>query len=141
MLEKLLASLRTMRRRGIILTILGAVLAAVSYCSRGLEPIEFPMELFSLIGVTFFLYGLIVAVHNTNSLAPMFFSFRYTKNLLFSKKDLDEEDETVPRGNKFRYKYYSDYLADRKKWSGMSASFFLAAVYILLSMAMLPLIL
>lgn len=139
MLEKLLNSLRSMRKRGIFLTILGAVLAVVSYRSRGLEPVEFPMELFSLIGVTFFLYALVIAVHNTNSLGPMFFSFRYTKNLLFPRKDLDEEDETLPRGSKFHYERYSDYLADRRKWSGMSASFVLAAVYFLLSLVMLPL--
>lgn len=141
MLEKLLESLRSMRKRGIILTVLGVILALISYRSRGLEPIELPMELFTLIGVTFFLYGLIIAVHNTNALGPMFFSFRYTKNLLFPRKELDEEDETLPRGSKFRYKYYSDYLADRRKWSGMGASFVLAAVYFLLSLATLPLIL
>lgn len=141
MFEKLLDSLRTMRKRGVILTLLGVVLTAVSSFGRDLDVKELPMELFFVIGFVFLLYGLIVAVHNTNSLAPMFFSFRYTKNLLFPQKELEEEDETLPRGSKFRYKYYSDYLADRRKWSGMGASFLLAAVYFLLSLATLPLVL
>lgn len=139
MLEKLLDSLRVMRKRGVFLTIVGVVLAVVSYRSRGLEPIELPTELCSMIAATFFLYGLIIAVHNTNSLAPMVFSFRYTKNLLFPHKVLEEEDETLPRGSKFRYQYYSDYLADRRKWSGMAGSFCLAAVYFLLALATMPL--
>lgn len=141
MLERLLDSLRKMRKRGIFLTALGGVLAVISYTSRGLEPKEFPMELFGIIGATFFIYGLIVAVHNNNSLAPAIFSFRYTGNLLFSKKHLEEEDETVPRGGKFHYKQYSDYLADRRKWSGMAGSFLLAALYLLLSLASFPLML
>lgn len=139
MLEKLLDSLRAMRKRGIFLTILGAALAVVSYHTRGMELNELPMELFSMIAFVFFLYALVIAVHNNNSLAPMIFSFRYTKNALFSKKQLEEEDETLPRGSKFRYKYYSDYLADRRKWSGMAGSFILAAVYLLLAVATLPL--
>lgn len=148
MLEKLLDSLRTMRKRGIFLTILGAVMAVISYRARGLEPLEFPMELFSMIAVAFFLYALIIAVHNTNAIAPMFFSFRYTKAKFFSRKkmqmgtmiDPDDEDHVSVDDGGFHYELYSDYLRDRRKWTGMAASFFLATVYCLLSAAMLVLI-
>ena len=137
MLENLFNSLRTMRKRGVILTVVGAALSVVSYYSRGLELIEFPMELFSMIAIVFFIYGLFIAVHNTNAIAPAIFSFRYTKNKLFPKKDREDE-YGAPMG--FHYELYSDYLADRRKWKGMGAAFFLAAVYFLLSIAMFPLV-
>ncbi len=147
MLEKVLNSLRTMRKRGIFLTALGAALAVLSYRNRGMDPAEFPIELFSMIAAVFFLYGLILCVHNTNSLAPMFFSFRYTKAKLFSRKKLnmgtmvdpDDEDHVSVDDGGFHYELYSDYLKDRRKWSGMAGSFFLAAVYLLLAVAMMPL--
>ncbi len=149
MLEKLLDSLRAMRKRGIFLTIFGAALAVVSYRARGLEPVEFPMELFSMVAATFFLYGLIVAVHNTNSLAPMFFSFRYTKAKLFGRTKMKPETLMDPNADDyvsvddggFHYELYSDYLRDRRKWSGMAGSFFLALIYALLATATVPLIL
>ena len=142
MFEKLIDSLRTMRKRGIFLTALGAALAVFSYFSRDLELKALPMEIFSMIAASFLIYALILAVHNTNSLAPMFFSFRYTKAKFFTRKKphpgvLDPEDDdyvSVDDGG-FHYELYSDYLRDRRKWSGMAASFFLAGVYFLLSMA------
>ena len=147
MFEKLIDSLRTMRKRGIFLTVLGAALAVFSYSTRGLDPIEFPTELFSMIAAVFFLYALIIAVHNTNAIAPMFFSFRYTKAKLFSRKKLnmgtmvdpDDEDHVSVDDGGFHYELYSDYLRDRRKWSGMAASFFLAGAYLLLAAATMPL--
>ncbi len=149
MFEKLIDSLRTMRKRGIFLTVLGAALAVFSYITRELEPLEFPMELFSVIAMVFFLYALIIAVHNTNSLAPMFFSFRYTKAKLFNRRkmdpvtrmDPDADDYVSVDDGGFHYELYSDYLRDRRKWSGMAGSFFLAGVYLLLAMAAMLLIL
>ena len=149
MIENLLYSLRTMRKRGIFLTVLGTVLAVVSYLSRDMELRGLPMELFSMISACFFLYGLIIAVHNTNALAPMFFSFRYTKAKFFTRKkmdpvtrmDPDADDYVSVDDGGFHYELYSDYLRDRRKWSGMAASFFLAGVYFLLTMAVTPLIL
>lgn len=148
MIENLLYSLRTMRKRGIFLTALGTVLAVVSYLSRDMELRGLPMELFSMISACFFLYGLIIAVHNTNALAPMFFSFRYTKAKFFTRKkaqtgymEPDDDDYVSVDDGGFHYELYSDYLRDRRKWSGMAASFFLAGVYFLLTMAVTPLIL
>ena len=148
MFGKLIDSLRTMRKRGIFLTVLGAVMAVFSYKGSKLDPIEFPMELFSMISVAFFLYALIIAVHNTNALAPMFFSFRYTKAKFFSRKktqvgnmEPDDDDYVPVDDGGFHYELYSDYLRDRRKWSGMAASFFLAGVYFLLAMAAMLLIL
>ena len=143
MFEKLIDSLRTMRKRGIFLTALGAALAVFSYFGRDLELKALPMELFSMIAASFLIYALILAVHNTNSLAPMFFSFRYTKAKFFTRKKLnmgtmvdpDDEDYVSVDDGGFHYELYSDYLRDRRKWSGMAASFFLAGVYFLLSMA------
>ncbi len=149
MFEKLIDSLRTMRKRGIFLTVLGAALAVFSYITRKLTPAEFPTELFSMIAAVFFLYALVIAVHNTNAIAPMIFSFRYTKAKLFSQKkmrmgtmvDPDDEDYVSVDDGGFHYELYSDYLRDRRKWSGMAASFFLAGVHLLLAMAALLLIL
>ena len=148
MFGKLIDSLRTMRKRGIFLTVLGAVMAVFSYKGSKLDPIEFPMELFSMISVAFFLYALIIAVHNTNALAPMFFSFRYTKAKFFSRKktqvgnmEPDDDDYVPVDDGGVHYDLYSDYLRDRRKWSGMAASFFLAGTYFLLAMAAMLLIL
>ena len=141
MFENLIEALRTMRKRGIFLTILGAALSMVSFYNHGLELIELPTEMFGMIAVVFFLFGLIIAVHNTNSLAPMIFSFRYTKAKLFSRKKLnmgtmvdpDDEDHVSIDDGGFHYELYSDYLRDRTKWSGMSGSFLLAAMYTVLA--------
>ena len=148
MFENLIESLRTMRKRGIFLTILGAALSMVSFYNHGLELRELPTELFGMIAIVFFIFGLIIAVHNTNALAPMFFSFRYTKAKFFSRKKMqvgnmepDDDDYVSVDDGGFHYELYSDYLRDRRKWSGMAASFFLAGVYFLLAMAAMLLIL
>lgn len=146
MFGKLIDSLRTMRKRGIFLTALGVVLTGFSYISRKLDPNEIPLELFSMIALSFFLYGMIIAVHNTNAIAPMFFSFRYTKAKLFSRRkstpdvlaDADDESYVPVDEGGFHYELYSDYLRDRRKWSGMAASFALAAIYFLIALAFLP---
>ena len=78
----------------------------------------------------------------------MFFSFRYTKAKFFSRKktqvgnmEPDDDDYVPVDDGGFHYELYSDYLRDRRKWSGMAASFFLAGAYFLLAMAAMLLIL
>lgn len=147
MLERLLDSIKVMRKRAIVLIILGAVLTGFSFFGRNLELRDLPTELFSLIAAMFFIYGLIVAVHNTNALAPMFFSFRYTKAKFFTRKkmqpemlmDPDADDYVSVDDGGFHYELYSDYLRDRRKWSGMAGSFLLAAVSLILAIATVPL--
>ena len=148
MLERLLDSIKVMRKRAIVLIILGAVLTGFSFFGRNLELRDLPTELFSLIAAMFFIYGLIVAVHNTNALAPMFFSFRYTKAKFFTRKssvqteamvDPNDDDYVSVDDGGFHYELYSDYLRDRRKWSGMAGSFLLAAVSLILAIATVPL--
>lgn len=147
MLERLLDSVKVMRKRAVVLIILGVALTGISFFGRNLELRDLPTELFSLIAAMFFIYGLIVAVHNTNSLAPMFFSFRYTKAKFFTRKKMQPEALMDPNADDyvsvddggFHYELYSDYLRDRRKWSGMAGSFLLAALFMILAIATVPL--
>ena len=119
--------LRKFLKKAILITVVSACYALWLWRDAGFGVGRLCANVLSVVGMVFFIYGLIGLVHNTHALAAFSYSFRYVAHMV---RNLRNRDAVTGKD----IITYPDYVASYTKWKDVHLVFAAAAVFTVLSL-------
>lgn len=122
-------TLRKFLKKAVVITVLSTVYALWFWKDAGLSAGLLCANVLSVVGMVFFVYGLIGLVHNTHALGAFTYSFRYVVNMVRNARNRDDatDKEIIS---------YPEFVASYVKWPDVHLAFIAAAILIVLSLVL-----
>ena len=122
-------SFRKFLKKSVVVTILSVGYALWLWWEKDLGLLRLASNTLSVVGMVFFIWGLLGLVHNTHAMAAFSYSFRYVMNMVRNLKNRDDAtDERIIE--------YHEYVASYEKRDNILWCFIAAAGFTALSMAL-----
>ena len=122
-------SLRKFLKKSTIVTILAVGYSIWLWWGKNLGLLRLAANTLSVVGMVFFVWGLLGLVHNTHAMAAFSYSFRYVVNMVRNLKNRDDAtDEEIIE--------YHEYVASYEKRDNILWCFIAAAGFTVLSLAL-----
>ena len=122
-------SFRTFLKKSVVVTILSAGYALWLWWDNHLGLLRLLSNPLSVVGMVFFVWGLLGLVHNTHAMAAFSYSFRYVMNMVRNLKNRDDAtDERIIE--------YHEYVASYDTRDNLLWCFIAAAGFTVLSLAL-----
>ena len=122
-------TLRKFLKKATIVTVLSAAYALWFWKDAGLSAGLLCANVLSVIGMVFFVWGLLGLVHNTHAMAAFSYSFRYVMNMVRNLKNNDAAtDEAIIE--------YHEYVSSYEKRGNVLWCFAAAAGFTVLSLVL-----
>lgn len=119
---------RNFLKKAIVVTVLSAAYALWFWKDAGLGAGLLCANVLSVIGMVFFIWGLLGLVHNTHAMAAFSYSFRYVMNMVRNLKNHDDAtDEPIIE--------YHEYVASYEKRDNVPWCFVVAVAFTAVSLA------
>lgn len=122
-------SFRKFLKKSVVVSSLAAGYALWLWWGKDLGLLRLLANAFSVVGMVFFVWGLLGLVHNTHAMAAFSYSFRYVFNMVRNLKNRDDAtDERIIE--------YHEYVAGYDKRDNVPWCFIAAAGFTVLSLAL-----